>query len=124
MIELAAPYTSPTTVSYLPNPQFQDSQALADQIAYDEATDGTPRTYVTRTVFRTLKFSWEDIGPAKLLEIQEFIQEYTGVRIKIIDHQDVVWRAILLPDETTFETRGPSESGGFTLTFLAERISA
>jgi hypothetical protein len=126
-VQFEAPYATPATVTLLPDPEFADSRALEVNLNYQQTLDGTRYTYVKQTDNIRLIYSWDTLGRGKLLELEEFFQAYAGEFIRIIDHNNKIWKAAIAPGELSFETTkltrsagGPrTESGTITLEFIA-----
>jgi len=81
----------------LPNPTFQDSQALVNKLNNQTMMDGSKRVYVRSTNKRKIDYDFELCYP-KALELEEFVKAYMGVEWRLIDMENKVWRVIFLPD--------------------------
>jgi len=100
MITLSAPSEAPETASLLKNPEFADEQALSIKMTHSMAMDGTFYSYIsTKGVDeRKLTFSFTKVHRAKCLEILAFLDKYAGGRIRLKDHNGVLWTVRLLTE--------------------------
>ena len=91
MFKLQAPYPLWQTTTLLPNPQFSDQEALVDTLVQKRAMDGTRYVYIHRRDDRR-KLHWTfALTRNKGLELQAFIKSYFASRIRVVDHNGVVW---------------------------------
>ena len=128
------PYAVPETVTKLNSPQMQDSLGLASTIIYDVAMDGTIYTYKKTKGLdeRILKYSFKQVHRKKALEVEAFLKYYGSDDIRLVTHDDQVWKVKVLTDPFSFTPSGRKyiDSGGvsregvdFNLEFQGVRIS-
>ena len=131
MIELSAPFVAPTTITLLPNPDFEDEEGLDVEVDYKESMDGTRHTYVRNAEQTVIKYTFTNMGRGKMFEMQEFLIAYIGEEIRLTNFRNEVWRVNITSDPHTFEhtnlskpAGGPrGESGSFELEFTGVKIS-
>lgn len=104
MIELHGPYENTTTVTILPNPEFDNARSLTSSVDVKRAMDGTRYTYVKAKVHEKLEFTFQ-LTPSKSEELKAFIEEYIGQAIRVVDHDGKVWRVNLTNDEFSYQPR-------------------
>ncbi|MCA9072080.1 MAG: hypothetical protein KDA84_24295 [Planctomycetaceae bacterium] len=86
-----APYPTIETVSVLPNPQFSDSEALADEVEIKRAMNGKVRTYV-KTKNGRRKLIWEfQLARPKTLELYQIFKSYFSMKFLVEDHHSRRW---------------------------------
>lgn len=78
------------TVTYLPNPEFGDSEAILSQVNKQRAIDGSLYTYVKSTTRRKLLFQF-NLTRGKAMELYYFFQSYYATQITLTDHNNVTW---------------------------------
>lgn len=117
MIKLEAPYPNINTISYLPNPQFGDSEAENIEVQKHVMISGKKYTYVkTSNDRRKLLFSLY-LTRMKALELKAFIKSYFASSIKLTDHLSQVWIGHFTLNPFDFEVVGPSEYCNIQLEF-------
>lgn len=131
MIKLAAPYATPMTITLLRNPDLNNEEGLDLVVDHRRAMDGTRYTYVKSSDKRRLSWGWTNIDRGKMIEVLEFIYEYQGQEIQIVDWRGDVWRGYILTQPFELETnikhspcgevRG--EGGDFKIELLAHRVT-
>lgn len=83
--------TAYQTTTVLPNPEWDDSENLMDEIILKRTVDGGRHVYVkTKNERRKLIFSFK-LTRLKALELRAFIQSYFASEIKLTDHLDRIW---------------------------------
>ena len=103
MFEISAPYPLIDALLSLPNPQFSDSESLADEVIHRRAIDGTLYTFVkTKAGRRVLKWDFE-VTRNKGLETEAFIRLHVSDRWRVVDHNSRVWLGYVR--NTPFELR-------------------
>lgn len=115
-----APFDLIQTTTAVPNPVFDDTEALVNAVDMKRAMDGTVHTYVKRTNRSRLTYTF-DLTRAKSLELIAFIKSYYTQRIRITNHKGEVWYAYIMtePAELTSIRRG--EHYSVTLQFDGEK---
>ena len=100
MIRLA----SHQTITLLPNPEFSDSEALTAEVLSQQTMDGTLHTYVkTKNARRKLLFTF-NLNRLKALELKAFIQAYYKSKIRLTDHNNVLWLGNFTSNPFDFES--------------------
>lgn len=88
---LQTPYPTIETASFLPNPEFSDSEALTDEVAIKRAMNGKVRTYVkTKNERRTLIWDF-NLSRPKMLEVYAVFKVYFASKFLITDHNSRRW---------------------------------
>lgn len=104
MIKLEAPYPLYQTTTILPNPDFNDSEALTDEINIRRSMNGTLYTYVkTKNQRRKLVFALR-LDRMKGLELRAFLRAYYRSKIKLTDHLDQIWLGNITSNPFALET--------------------
>lgn len=104
MITIHAPYANTTTVSYLPDPEFDNTRALTSSVASKRALDGTRYTYVKSKPHKKLQFTFR-MTTEKNEEFKALLDAYAGQEIRLIDHHGQAWRVRVTSDELKYETQ-------------------
>ena len=128
-VELTGPYDSPTATTLIPNPIFQDSEQLADELLFRQSMNGANYTYIKSTTDRRISYTFEDVGRGKMLEVQAFLKQFRGQFIKLKNFRNETWKVFVEADTITFTTETLSknsggsrqEAGTFTLTFVGTK---
>jgi hypothetical protein len=105
MIKLEAPLPAVQTISILPDPQSNDSEALLHRVDTKRAMDGTKYTYVNQVDRRRLTYEFR-LTRMKALELRAFIQSYFDSEIKLTNHKDEVWHLKFVNNPFEFSTAG------------------
>lgn len=104
MLTLQAPYPGLVTTSVLPDPQFNDAQAMQHGVKIQRAMDGTCYTHVHTTDGRhklTYQFA---LARMKALELRAFVQSYFQSQIRVMNHKGEVWRVWFTNNPFEFDT--------------------
>ena len=97
------------TTTFLPNPEWDDSEQLTGEITIKRANDGTTYTYIrTKENRRRLLFRFR-LTREKSLELREFIIAYFSSEIRLIDYNDNTWIGNLLNNPFEFESLSGEE---------------
>jgi len=105
MITLKAPWPAIQTVTYLPNPEFGDTENLVQTISTFKSMNNTRYTYVkTRDSRRTVNFRF-NLTQAKAFELMEFIRAYHRIKIQMTDHLGQVWLGYIITNPNEVESR-------------------
>lgn len=108
MFTLQAPYPSLQTTTYLPNPQFGDSEASCDTVTLKRSMNGVRRTYVKKRGRR--KHMWQfQLSRNKSLELEEFFKSYHASMVRITDHRGDVWIGNFTSNPFDFEISARAE---------------
>jgi len=104
-------------ITVLPNPEFDNSEALTAQLTHRRSMTGVHYTYVRNPGEQRRRFSYEfrDVGHEKLVEVQEFFKLFGGQVITVIDQDDVSRQLIFADSDVgiVIEKRGfPSGTTG------------
>lgn len=92
------------TTTLLPNPDFDDSEGLMDEVIIKRTIDGARHTYVkTKNQRRKLLFAIK-LTRLKALELRAFIQSYFYSEIELTDHLDQVWIGNIIVNPFEFTT--------------------
>lgn len=121
-IKLEAPYPAIQTIIYLPNPLFNDSEAITDSIQVLRSMTGIVRTYVkTTNNRRSITFNFK-LSRLKGLELREFIRSYYRSSIRLTDHLGQVWNVKLSSNPFDFSTPGPVEQQTIQVSFEGTKL--
>ncbi len=128
---LEGPYIGTTSITLLPNPIFNDAEALDVELDYTESMNGTPYSYVKNPGTTKITLTFENIGRGKLLEIQEFLIAFIGKEVRLRNFRDEVWKVAITSDPHDFINKGRSgnsggprfEQGNFTIVFIGVKVS-
>ncbi len=103
MIRLAAPYPNIQTISFFPNPEFGDSEALTDKVAVQRTMTGIFHTNVKTSDNRKLLFRLL-LDREKGRELEAFINSYFASKIQLTDHLGIIWVGHFTSNPFDFET--------------------
>ncbi len=83
--------TSFQTTTFLPNPEFGDSEGVLDEVSVKRTIGGNRYVYVkTKGSRRRLTLNFR-LTRQKGLELRAFIQSYFASSITLVDHLDQTW---------------------------------
>jgi len=92
------------TTTLLPNPEWNDSESLLDEIIVKRVLEGQHHVYVkTKNQRRKLVFNLK-LHRLKSLELKAFIQSYFSSEITLIDHLNQRWIGKLTSNPFEFST--------------------
>jgi hypothetical protein len=109
------------TVTYLPNPEFGDSEALLSEVKKKRAVDGTLYTYIKTTDRRKLLFQFK-LTREKALELYAFFKAYHSTTISLIDHNGIEWVGKFTSNPFDFEDGGRDEQQEIQFEFEGEEV--
>lgn len=109
------------TVTYLPNPEFGDSEAILSEVQRKRALDGTLFTYIKTTQRRKLIFQF-NLTREKSLELNAFFQAYHSETILLTDHNDVTWTGKFTSNPFDFNSNGRDEAQAIQFEFEGEEV--
>jgi len=109
------------TVTYLPNPEFGDSEALLDEVQKKRAIDGTLYTYVKTTARRKLIFQFI-LTREKALELYYFFQSYFTTTISLTDHNGIEWSGKFISNPFDFGGHGRDEEQEIQFEFEGTKV--
>jgi hypothetical protein len=96
---------TPSTITYLPNPQFGDSESQVHTVEFKKSMNNTRYTYVkSRAARRKLSLRF-DLTLAKAFELMEFIRKYQSTQITLRDHLEQVWRGYITTNPNEVESQ-------------------
>lgn len=104
------------TVTYLPNPEFGDSEAILSGVQRTRAIDGSLYTYVKTTTRRKLLLQF-NLTREKALELNAFLQAYHAETVLLTDHNDVEWTGKFTSNPFDFSGDGRDERQVIQLEF-------
>jgi len=116
-VKLEAPYPALQTTSVLPNPTFNDSEALTDSVSEQKSMSGILYTYVKTTGARRLLLLQFELNRMKALELRAFIKAYYQSQIQLTDHNAVVWVGYLTSNPFEFDTQSRDDRQVIQLEF-------
>jgi hypothetical protein len=102
ILTLYYPYTSPTTTLQLNNPEFSNKEQFGFQRIYRESRAGTLKVFADPTwpKYHTLSFEFSYLSQTKADALLAFLNESLGKEIKLLDHENRIWRGIITnPDD-------------------------
>lgn len=103
-VRLAAPYPMIQTTTWLPNPAFDDSEALTVSMSEQRSMSGLLYTYVkTKNQRRKLLLRFE-LNRMKALELQAFVKAYFRTQIQLLDHNNTIWVGHFTSNPFEFDT--------------------
>lgn len=106
MMRLGAPYPGIEVYTYLPNPDFSDSENSVGSVEFKRSMTNVRYSYVkSRAQHRRLSFSIQ-MTRMKALELRAFILKYPASRIELLDHLGVRWLGYITTNPNEFETTG------------------
>ncbi len=109
MFRIEAPYPSVQTTIILPSPQWGDSATPTPSVKTLRTMDGDLYTYIS-TRDKRKKCNWSfSISRHKGLELKAFYNSYSGSRVRITDHEDLVWIGYI--QVNPFELTGTERAG-------------
>lgn len=109
-VKLQAPNPSLQTTTFLPNPEFTDSEAGVPSINILRMMDGTKYIYKRdKSNRRRLQLEFS-LSRLKALELKAFYNSYKASDIKLTDHLGQVWIGNFISNPFDFETIGPHSS--------------
>ncbi len=111
MLILQAPYPGLASTTVLPDPQFNDAQAMQHGVTIQRAMDGTRYTHVHTTDSRhklTYQFS---LSRMKALELRAFIQAFFRSQVRLTNHKGEIWRVWFV--NNPFEFDAVERAGGY-----------
>lgn len=103
MFILQAPYPALQTTTFLPNPLFGDSVGSLSTFSTKRSMNGTKYTYVKSRDSRKRLLWTFSISHEKALELQDFVDTYSGEEIKITDHVGKVYVGNITSNPIEFE---------------------
>jgi hypothetical protein len=112
-IQLTAPFPLNQTTTIIPNPVWNDSYNLKDEIETKYAVDGILYTYVKRQGHRRRLLMQCRMTLYKSLELQAFFRSYYSSKIYVKDwlNQEWVGYAVNSPYEFVTDERGGPGGG-------------
>jgi len=122
---LQAPCPGIETTIQLPKPLLQDGENLVSQLSQHQSVDGTLYTYVNRLDDRRLDYTFS-LTRAKAVELEDFIDRYTGVEIQLTNWKGEVWKVKLVTNPVQFIATRFGAPGGpgtdVSLTFEGRKL--
>jgi hypothetical protein len=110
MFIIAAPYPNIQTTTILPSPDWGDVNEPVATVNALRTMDGTLFTY-TKKKDQRRKCHWDfKISRDKSLELKAFITSYFHTRVRIIDHDSVIWIGFLQNNPFEFVGAGAAQS--------------
>jgi len=104
MFILQAPHPSLQTTTFLPNPLFGDSVASVNTFDTKRSMNGTKYTYVKSRDSRKRLLWTFSISHEKALELQDFIDTYSGENILVTDHVGKIYIGNITSNPIEFES--------------------
>lgn len=107
-VRLAAPFPAVETITFLPNPQFGDSENKVHTVEYKRSINNTRYSYVKKRASRRKLQMRFDLTQAKAFELMEFIRAYHRTKILLTDHlsQRFVGFITTNPNEVESQAKG------------------
>ena len=91
MFIIEAPYPTVQTTIILPSPTWGDSSTPTASLKTLRTMMGNLYTYIS-TKNKRKKCNWDfTLSRHKALELKAFYNSYSGSKVKVIDHDGVVW---------------------------------
>lgn len=109
------------TITYLPNPEFGDSEALHNEVNKKRALDGTLFTYIKTTTDRKLIFRFK-LTREKAMELYYFFQSYFTSTISLTDHNGVEWSGKFTSNPFDFKNLGVGEQQEIQFEFEGTQV--
>jgi hypothetical protein len=109
------------TVTYLPNPEFGDSEDLQNEMNKTRAIDGTLYTYVKTTTSRRLTFSFK-LTREKAMELYYFFLAYTTSIVSLTDHNGIEWSGKFTSNPFEFTNFSVNEQQEIQFEFIGAKV--
>lgn len=121
MIILQAPLPLIQTVTILPNPEFNDSEAGRSTVQVLQAMDGTLYSYVKSNTRAKLNYTL-NVTRMKALELRAFVSAYYRAGIQLTNHKGEVWnvRFTSNPFEFSGDSRATGQPGNEKMSITLE----
>jgi len=122
-----APHELPTGATTLPNPEFGDTETPMSEVQWVWAMDGTRYSTVTSSDYFIILYKLL-LTKLKAWELREFFRNYHSNIIRIIDHNNIPWQALLLNNPVEYTAVGRAKTNCNTeyievnLEFKAKRL--
>ncbi len=103
--------TSFQTTTFLPNPEFGDSEGILDEVTVKRTIIGGRHVYVkTKGSRRRLTLNFR-LTRLKALELRAFIRSYFSSTVTLVDHLDQVWVGNFMSNPFEFTSvTGPDQT--------------
>ncbi len=129
-VEMTAPFASPMTTTLLRNPQ-ENTISNDDLVDHRRMMTGRRFSYVNSSNRFRLSFRFKEVDREKMVEVEEFVRQYSGEEIRLRDHENTVWRVFLETSPVDFAIAelarfcggGRQEAGNFTLDFVGSKVN-
>lgn len=115
MLILQAPYPGIATTTVLPDPNFDDSEALNQSVTTLYAKDGTVYTYVKSSARSKLHYDLT-LDRMKAEELFAFIQSYYRAPLLLTNHKGEQWSVVFASNPFEYEG-APANVADITLEF-------
>lgn len=102
-VRFAGPHPLYETYTYMPNPEWGDSEAFTASVSFKRSMNNTRYTYVKSKDGRKklqLRFRCTRM---KALEFRAFLQAYYRTEIQLQDHEGQVWIGWITTNPNEFE---------------------
>lgn len=110
MMILKAPYPASATICILPDPEFENSERLQDEIQLKKAMNGTRYTYVNTLTPHIFMWSFVLLHD-KAVELLEFMEKYVADKWQVTMHDDQIIEGYLLTNPSTVSMNGRAVYG-------------
>ncbi len=114
---MAVRFAAHQTVTYLPDPEFSDSEGLTAEISRKFSMNGTRYTYIKNKDQRRKLIMQFILTRQKALEFHAFIQSYYRFQIHLTDHNGIEWSGYFTSNPFNFETPYRSEHQNIQIEF-------
>jgi len=122
MIRLGAPYPGVEVYTYLPNPEFTDSENSVGTVEFKRSMNNVRYSYVkSRAQYRRIQFAIE-MTRMKALELRAFILQYKSRRIELVDHLNQRWLGYITTNPNEFESTTPINGVDADIGYATYRI--
>lgn len=119
---LMAPHEAPEVTCLFPSPNFGDSDDLEVAVNIKRSMDGTTRTYVKTSTDELLIYDFI-LTRAKIIELQNFVNIYYDINIRMINHKGEIYVGKILNQINEYTTVRRGEEGTFRLEFRGVKIA-
>lgn len=121
-VRLAAPYPTIQTITYLPSPDFSDSESITPEVQRQYTMTGRLYTYIKTKNNRRRLLMRFNMTREKGLELIAFVRAYYRSKIQLTDHLGIDWVVEMTVNPFDFDTPGPSEWQTIQLEFEGVKL--
>jgi|GEM_PF-2329795 len=102
-VRLAAPVPLISTYTFLPNPEFGDTEGFTADVVVKRSMNNTLYSYVKQKDGRKRLLMRFRLTRMKALELRAFIRAYYRTEIELLDHEGQRWLGWITTNPNEFE---------------------